>query len=68
MTLNEAMVKVLCENGEPMTTREIAEAINANGLYSRADGKPVQASQISARLNHYLEVFAREGKKVRLRK
>ena len=64
MTLHEAIAQVLRENGGPMTTREIADAVNGAQLYSRNDGKPVPISQINARVNNYFRLFDRVDGKI----
>ncbi len=45
MTLHEAMIEVLRENAAPMTSREIADIINARELYRRKDGRPLPAGR-----------------------
>lgn len=57
MTLHDAIIKVLKDSRRPLTTKEISEMVNKSGLYKREDGKPVQASQIFARINSYSEYF-----------
>ena len=69
MTLHEAIAQVLKENGHPMTTREIMEAINKAHLYTRRDGQPVPITQINARVNNYFRMFERvDGQIVLLHK
>ena len=50
MKLHEAIVKTLQTHGRAMTAKEIAQYINAHGLYTRRDGAPVPANQIQARI------------------
>lgn len=57
MKLHEAIVKVLREASTALTFTEIAKLINRQGLYARKDGKPVPASQISARVKNYPLLF-----------
>lgn len=57
MKLHEAIVKVLREASTSLTFTEIAKLINRQGLYARKDGKPVPASQISARVKNYPLLF-----------
>jgi ribosomal protein S21 len=53
MHLHEAIDKVLRENKRPMSSRELADEINARGLYIRpSDGRPPQATQVGARVRH----------------
>lgn len=67
MTLHEAMIEVLRENGAPMTSREIADVINARELYRRKDGRPLPAGQVSARARHYDRLFIRTSSGINLR-
>lgn len=57
MTLHEAIEEVLRNSECPLTFSEIATTINQKGLYSRKDGRPVPASQISARIKNYPHLF-----------
>ena len=57
MTLHEAIEIVLRAESRPLTFTETAKLINRQGLYSRKDGKPVPASQISARVKNYPSLF-----------
>lgn len=57
MKLHEAITEVIRRAGHPLTYTEIANAINAGRLYSRKDGTPVPASQISARVKNYPHLF-----------
>ncbi|PKO12836.1 MAG: hypothetical protein CVU39_22120 [Chloroflexi bacterium HGW-Chloroflexi-10] len=66
MTLHEAIVQVLQEARRPMTTREIADAVNQRKLYHRKDGKPVPAKQIGARVNNHPELFIKDNSKIGL--
>ncbi|MBQ0085809.1 MAG: winged helix-turn-helix domain-containing protein [Prevotella sp.] len=63
MYLHEAIEQVLKANGHPMTSREIANAINAKKLYARGDGQQIPASQISARVNNHPDLYVKiDGK------
>lgn len=66
MTLHEAIEKILQETGQPMTTREIADMVNKRGLYTRKDGNPVTATQISARVRNYEYLFSRDLDRIKL--
>ena len=66
MTLHEAIQKVLIEQARPMTSREIADVINAKKYYSRGDGKPLPTGQITARINKYQNLFTKNGKNIEL--
>lgn len=57
LKLHEAIELVIKEAGKPLTFTEIAKQINARNLYSRKDGAPVPASQISARIKNYPSWF-----------
>lgn len=57
LKLHEAIELVIKEAGRPLTFTEIAKQINARNLYSRKDGAPVPASQISARIKNYPSWF-----------
>jgi hypothetical protein len=51
---------VLRDNdGEPRTARQIADEINARGLYKRRDGAAVDLGQIHARVHAYDRMFNR---------
>jgi type I restriction enzyme M protein len=52
MTLHEAIEYTINIEGKPLSTRYIAETINALKIYTREDGKPVAANQVSARVNN----------------
>ena len=55
--LHETIQDVLRRSGHPLTFTEIAKQINAQKLYTRKDGQPVPASQISARVKSYSHLF-----------
>lgn len=57
MTLHEAIVEVLSIAGRAMTAHVIAAEVNWLGHYTRRDGLPVPANQISARVNNYSHLF-----------
>ncbi|MBO9051625.1 HTH domain-containing protein [Curtobacterium flaccumfaciens] len=67
MTLHEAMIEVLRENGAPMTSREIADSINARELYRRKDGRALPAGQVSARARNYHQLFHRTASHIAVR-
>lgn len=58
MTLHEAIYDVIRECGTPLSFTEIAKRINSDKLYCRKDGQPVPASQISARVKNYPDMFS----------
>jgi hypothetical protein len=68
-TLHEAFAQVLTANGNVgMTARELADAVNAQGLYRKRDGSRVEPNQVHARVNNYGHVFEKDGQNnIRLR-
>lgn len=61
MTLHEAMEKLFRHVRRPMTTKEIAEKLNDNKWYQKADGSIITPYQISGRAKNYPALFHREG-------
>ena len=57
MKLHEAIQEVIRQSGHPLTFTKISKQINAQELYTRKDGQPVPASQISARVKSYPQLF-----------
>lgn len=57
--LHDAIAEVLESTGRAMSPAEIAEHVNRRGLYSRRDGLPLPANQISARIRRYPSLFLR---------
>ena len=57
MKLHEAIQEVIHQSGHPLTFTEIARQINAKELYNLKDGRPIPASQISARVKNYPQLF-----------
>lgn len=67
MTLHEAMVKLLKETGRPMTTKEIADALNKNGWYTKKNDNPIIIPyQIIGRAKKYPRLFNIDGSTVSL--
>lgn len=56
--LHTAIAEVLETSGRAMSPAEIAEHINRRGLYSRRDGSPLPANQVSARIRRYPALFS----------
>ena len=52
-------VAAMFVTGHGSTANQIAERVNKSGLYTRADGQPVPASQIDARLGKYPDQFVK---------
>lgn len=59
MTCHEAMADVLRQSGGPLSSRQIADAINRRRLYAMRDGRDVHQSQVSARARNYPDLFER---------
>ncbi|WP_334147603.1 GIY-YIG nuclease family protein [Microbacterium sp.] len=57
MTLHQTIVEVLTAAGHPLTARDVADEVNRRRLYVRADGQPLGASQVSARVRNYPGLF-----------
>ena len=57
MTLHEAIAQLLRQNGRPMTAREIADGLNKNKWYIKADKSEIQPGQITARVDDHPELF-----------
>lgn len=68
MTLHEALLEVLRSTGSRgMTARELADAVNASGLYVKRDGSQVDPGQIYARTHNYSTLFERVDGRIRSR-
>lgn len=67
MMLHVAIAEVLESTGRPMSAKEIAEHVNRRGLYSRGDGLPLRANQVSARIRRYPSLFVRTASGIWLR-
>jgi hypothetical protein len=68
MTLHDALVLILRENNnEPMTARELADAVNDRDLYRKRDGSPVEVNQVHARASNYEALFEKDGALIQLR-
>ncbi len=57
MSLHEAIAQLLRQNGHPMTAREIADGLNKNKWYTKADKSEIKPSQITARVDDHHELF-----------
>ena len=66
MTLHEAIIKLLKEKGTPMTTTEIANALNENKWYLKKDKSEITPFQIHGRTKNYDKLFRRLGNTVYL--
>ena len=59
-TLHEAIIKVISELNKPLTSNEIADLINKKSYYKRGDENIIPASQITARVNKYPNLFIKD--------
>ena len=66
MTLHEAIIKLLKEKGTPMTTTEIANALNENKWYVKKDKSEITPFQIHGRTKNYDKLVRRLGNTVYL--
>lgn len=66
MRLEEAIVYVMVKRNGGMTTDQIAETINRQGLHLRKDGQPVTSKQVYATICRYPEMFTKEGGRIML--
>jgi len=66
MVLHEAMVKLLQQTGQPMTTQQIADELNKNGWYKKKNGSKIIAYQIFGRAENYPHLFTRNGSMISL--
>jgi HB1, ASXL, restriction endonuclease HTH domain len=66
-TLHEEIATILRETGRPMTTAELADAVNERGIYTKRDKSLVTSFQIHGRTRNYPRLFDRDGQMVRLR-
>ncbi len=68
--LHDELVRIIELNGgEPMTSADLADTINAEGRYRKQDGSAVTSPQVGARVSKYPQLFGRDdGGRVRLRR
>lgn len=60
MTLHEAIEIVIKEQGKALTSSEISIHINKKKLYQKSGNRPINSSQVSARVNKYPSYFFKE--------
>lgn len=66
--LHDEIADILHANGtEWMTTREVADQLNARGRYIKEDRSKVRAFQVKLRAKNYPHLFDRDGSRVRLK-
>ena len=67
MTLHEAITKVINESTKvTMSASEIADVVNQKKYYIKKDESLIAASQISARVKNYKELFKKVGSQISL--
>ncbi|MGM9796941.1 MAG: hypothetical protein ACI3ZY_05095 [Parabacteroides sp.] len=66
MKIEEAILYVLVRRNGGMTTDQIADTINQQGLYHRKDGQPVTSKQVYATVCHFPAMFTKEGGRIML--
>jgi type I restriction-modification system DNA methylase subunit len=57
MTLQEAILEVIRNNGEPIRARDISNAINKYSLFKQKDETPVTQNQVLAKAKNFSELF-----------
>ncbi len=69
VTLHDEIVEILDErNVAWLTTKDLAELVNARGRYKKRDGSAVTAYQIARRTWNYSHLFDIDGSRVRLKR
>ena len=66
MKIEEAIVYVMVKRNGGMTTDQIADAINHQGLHQRKDGQPVTGNQVYATICRFPEMFTKEAGRIML--
>ena len=66
MKIEEAILYVIAQRNGGMTTDQIADSINRQGLHLRKDGKPVTSAQVYAVICRYPETFTQEAGRIML--
>ena len=66
MKIEEAIVYVTVKRNGGMTTDQIADAINRQGLHLRKDGQPVTGKQVYATICRFPGMFTKEGGRIML--
>lgn len=64
MKIEEAIVFVLIKRNCGMTTEQIAEAINSQGLHRRKDGQPVTGRQVYAVICRFPDMFTKDAGRI----
>ena len=66
MKIEEAIIYVMVKRNGGMTTDQIADAINRQGLHQRKDGQPVTSKQVYATICRFPEMFTKEAGRIML--
>ena len=66
MRIEEAIVYVIAARNGGMTTYQIADAINRQGLHRRRDGLPVTSKQVYAVICRFPDMFTKEAGRIML--
>lgn len=66
MKIEEAIVYLLASSGHGMKIGQIAQEINARGLFTRSDNAPVTDKQVFAVIMSHPETFCKSEGRIRL--
>lgn len=66
MKIEEAIVYVIASRNGSMTTDQIADAINRQGLHHRKDGQMVTSKQVYAVICRFPDIFTKEAGRIML--
>lgn len=66
MKIEEAIVYLLANSGHGMKIGQIAQEINARGLFTRPDNAPVTDKQVYAVIMSHPETFCKSEGRIRL--
>ena len=66
MKIEEDIVYVMVKRNGGMTTDQIADAINRQGLHQWKDGQPVTSNQVYATICRFPEIFTKEAGRIML--
>lgn len=66
MKIEEAIVYVIASRNGGMTTDQIADAINRQGLHHRKDGQMVTSKQVYAVVCRFPDMFTKEAGRIML--
>ena len=66
MKIEEPIVYVMVKRNGGMTTDQLADAINRQGLHQRKDRQPVTSNQVYATICRFPEMFTKEAGRIML--